>query len=252
MMVDWFHLHAIAHISDLHIGASPEHTFATQRVCDAILASDIQTVLVTGDITSHGSVEEFNTFLRISAPLRAARSVLLLPGNHDHSRTNIIHAMMDGEQVTMAMHDGVAIVRLDTTNWYNRFTFMSHGNISRAMCRDVDQLLDSVPEKTFVIVALHHHPLPLPADRALEYLSTWFSLPFAKHLSTGSRFLERLKGRCDVVLHGHRHAPAAMIFPFAQRPLSVYNAGSSSVLGAFRRFDIDQGRLVQRPEWISV
>lgn len=252
VVIECSHLHAVAHISDLHIGSSPERSFALQRICSAILATDIETVVVTGDITNCGSVSEFEEFSTITSRLRAERNVILLPGNHDRSRANISTRMMNDEQVNLLSNDGVAILRIDTTIWYNRITFASHGNISKSMLTSVDQLLAQIPEQTFVIVALHHHPLPLPAEILIEYISSWFSLPFAEHLSYGSRLLEKIKGRCDLVLHGHRHVPSEIVFPYTQRSLAIYNAGSSTGLCAFRRFDIHDGRLIGEPIWISV
>lgn len=252
MVIECSHLHAVAHISDLHIGSSPEHSFVLKGICDAILASDIGTVVVTGDITNRGSVSEFEEFLSITSRLRTERNVILLPGNHDRSRANISHGMMNGEQVNVVSNNGIALLRIDTTIWYNRITFASHGNISTPMLNTIDQLLTQIPEHTFVIVALHHHPLPLPAEIFIEHISSWFSLPFAEHLSYGSRLLEKIKGRCDFVFHGHRHVPSEIIFPYTQRSLAIYNAGSSTGLRAFRRFDIQDGRLMNEPIWMSV
>ena len=252
VVIECSHLHAVAHISDLHIGSSPEHSFALQQICDAILASDIGTVVVTGDITNRGSIAEFEVFSTITSRLRAERNVILLPGNHDRSRANISTTMMNDERVNLVSNDGIAVLRIDTTLWYNRVTFASHGNISKSMLASVDQLLTQIPEETFVIIALHHHPLPLPAEILIEYISSWFSLPFAEHLSYGSRLLEKIKGRCDLVLHGHRHVPSEIVFPYTQRSLAIYNAGSSTGLCAFRRFDIHDGRLIGEPIWISV
>ncbi|MEK7633198.1 MAG: metallophosphoesterase [Patescibacteria group bacterium] len=242
----------MAHISDLHIGSSPERSFVLRRMCDAILASNIQTVIVTGDITNRGSIAEFEEFFAITTQLRADRNMILLPGNHDRSRANVSRQMMGDEPVNLVRQGDIITLRIDTTRWYNRITFASHGNISSAMLRDVDRLLSQVPKGTFVIVALHHHPLPLPAELFIEYISSWFSLPFAENLSYGSKLLEKIKGRCDLVLHGHRHVPSEIVFPYTQRPLAMYNAGSSTDLRAFRRFDIDGGRLIAEPTWISV
>ena len=206
---------------------------------------------MTGDITNRGSVAEFEEFLAITAQLRADRNMILLPGNHDRSHTNVSTRMMDDERVNLVSNDGIVTLRIDTTLWYNRITFASHGNISTPMLNAVDQLLTQIPDDAFVIVALHHHPLPLPAEILIEYISSWFSLPFAEHLSYGSRLLEKIKGRCDLVLHGHRHVPSEIVFPYTQRPLAIYNAGSSTGLRAFRRFDIENGRLIREPTWIS-
>ncbi len=251
-LIECPHLHSVAHISDLHIGSSPERSFATKQICDAILATDIETIIVTGDVTNRGSVAEFEEFLALTSELRSSRHVVLLPGNHDRSRANITTRMMGGDTANLVMCNGAAILRIDTTIWYNRITFASHGNISLTMVREVDRLLASLSSDTAVIVALHHHPLPLPAELLIEHISSWFSLPFAESLSYGSRLLETVKGRCDLVLHGHRHVPSEIVFPYAQRPLAIYNAGSSTGLGAFRRFDIDDANRVCEPTWIRV
>src|SRR5438309_1000262 len=61
--------------------------------------------------------------------------------------------------------------------------------------------------------------------------------------AAGLELLRRVRHRCDVVLHGHRHAPAELR-PFScEAPLRVFNGGSSTELQAFRVFDVDGGRV---------
>jgi hypothetical protein len=102
------------------------------------------------------------------------------------------------------------------------------------------------------VVTLHHHPLPLPEETLPELLATRVGLPYATELRHGHALLTRLRGRCDLVLHGHRHVPrAATLWPRDERPLGLYNAGCSPALGRFRIFAHAAGRLLGAPGWLD-
>ena len=69
-------------------------------------------------------------------------------------------------------------------------------------------------------------------------------LPWTAELQRGPALLHLLRGRCDLVLHGHRHVPAELVLGAAEaRPLRVVNAGSSTDLGRHRVFSHAAGRL---------
>jgi hypothetical protein len=64
--------------------------------------------------------------------------------------------------------------------------------------------------------------------------------------------LHRLRGRCDLVLHGHRHQPrATTLWARDSRPLGLYNAGCSPTLGRFRIFAHAAGRVLGAPGWLD-
>ncbi|MFC4111965.1 metallophosphoesterase [Nonomuraea zeae] len=72
----------IAHLSDVHIGATPEsagRAGAVMRYLDA-LPYDLDAVLVTGDIADHGLAEEYAEAAKI---LTSRHPLLIGPGNHD-------------------------------------------------------------------------------------------------------------------------------------------------------------------------
>ncbi|WP_188195831.1 metallophosphoesterase [Nonomuraea sp. SYSU D8015] len=72
----------IAHLSDIHIGATPEsvdRAAAVMRYLDA-LPGDLDAVLVTGDIADHGVAEEYEEARKL---LTSRHPVLVGPGNHD-------------------------------------------------------------------------------------------------------------------------------------------------------------------------
>jgi len=99
---------------------------------------------------------------------------------------------------------------------------------------------------------LHHHVLPLPPDHAAERLVSWLGWPYAEELERGRNLLVELRGRCDLVLHGHRHAPqGATLYRDSGRPLSIFNAGSSTELGRVRAFSHRAGMLAAAPAWLT-
>src|SRR4028119_279734 len=102
---------------------------------------------------------------------------------------------------------------------------------------DITVALDQAPPSHLVVLLLHHHPVPLPEDNKAEFLASWLGWRWTAELDLGATLLRRLAGRCDLVLHGHRHHPRAFrLFEDQARPLALFNAGSSTELGAARLF----------------
>ncbi len=82
---------------------------------------------------------------------------------------------------------------------------------------------------------LHHHLLRSRRTIFSERLASWLGLPNAAELARGRDLLEALSGRCDLVVHGHRHAASSIVLPGrAGRSLQVMNAGSTPELGFCR------------------
>ena len=95
---------------------------------------------------------------------------------------------------------------------------------------------------------MHHHLLPLPDDHLFERVITQLGWPNAAELSRGREMMDRLQGRCDLVLHGHRHKPAEV----EAGSLRVFNGGCSTGLQACRVFAAVHGELVHAPRWLDV
>ena len=241
---------SIAHLSDLHIGCTPQHSLVAVKICDQINNLNIDEVIVTGDITEHGQSSEYAEFKKIFSILKA--KLTIVPGNHDCLRDAVAKEMMESPHADLIQSPDLSIIRINSTGWHNRFVFASHGRIDKWILSEVDRLLKLIPSNHFVVTALHHHPLPLPLEYLSERLSTWLYLPFADELAWGSVLLERLRGRCDLVLHGHRHIPSEMAISDSKKILRIYNAGSSTLLGKFRHFIYRDGRLLGKPRWIKI
>lgn len=221
----------LAHLSDLHVGRAPSDEVTLERLVRA--AGDADTVIVTGDLTERGTTAEYARFRALTAPL--ADRLVVVPGNHDRCGDDLGATLMNGARVDVLHRDELAIVRVDSTAPHNRVPWLSHGRLCEVMLEQIDRALTSVARSPVVVVALHHHVVPLPPEGFWESVSAVLGLPNHSELVLGTALLRLLRGRCDLVLHGHRHVPRALVVDEdGPRPMQVFNAGSSTELGAFR------------------
>jgi len=239
----------IVHLSDLHIGHSPERLRLVRSLRDRIRLLDVDHVLVTGDTTDHGREEEYRQFQDVFSEFIETQRLTVLPGNHDRTGQEIAKRIMPDQRVDIIQRDGLHLVRVDTTGPHNRCRVFSHGKIDQQIIRDIDQAVSQAVPESLVIVSLHHHLVPQPEDLWIEKLATFLSLPYARELRLGKELAQHLVGRCDLVLHGHRHKPLETHIATTPRALTIYNAGSSTELGKFRVFRYGGGRLIGNPEW---
>lgn len=241
----------IAHLSDLHLGHSLGYFLAAQAIRKAIDDVHADQVIVTGDITDRGRDREYALFEEVFGSLRAEGRLIVVPGNHDRISDDAGRHMMDGERVVGVHEPGLFVIRVNSTCWFNRFLIAGQGRIDQPILEEVDRQLAQAAPDDFVVLTVHHHLLPLPEDLFAERVASWLYLPFADELRFGRRLLERLQGRCDLVLHGHRHVPVEIIRA-GHRSLHIYNAGASTILRKFRLFSYEVGKLVGEPKWIDV
>jgi Icc protein len=244
----------LAHVSDLHMGRSAESDARASRLCQALLDARVDHVVVTGDLTHRGRRRELARFEETFAPLRDSGRLTVVPGNHDRLGDDVGDTIMAGDRVQAKTAPGLFLVRINSTGVHNRSWLTGHGRLDAEDLDAVDAVLDSAPAHHLVVALMHHHPLPLPEDRAVERLSSWMGWRFTTELERGNELLARVRGRCDLVLHGHRHVPCERR-PFADllplRPLRVFNAGSSTELGRACIFTHVGGQLVTEPTWLD-
>jgi len=229
----------IAHLSDLHVGAASAE--ALGGLVRALLRSGAEHIAITGDLTHRGRAAELERFRHIFAPV--LHRAVIVPGNHDRLGDDLETELMPGERVQVSAARGLWMVRCNSTGPHNRRWWDSHGLLRAADLDAVAQALDSAPPGATRILLLHHHLLPLPEEDLFERLVSRLGWPNAAELPAGLELLRRVRHRCDLVLHGHRHSPAELR-PFAcESPLRVFNGGSSTELQAFRIFDVDGRRV---------
>ncbi len=87
----------------------------------------------------------------------------------------------------------------------------------------------------------------------MERLSSWLGFVYTTELPRGRDLLARVRSRCDLVLHGHRHVPRGARLFGPPRPMHVFNAGSSTELARVRIFAHNgAGHLLGGPLWLDV
>lgn len=233
----------LAHLSDLHLGHRGAAR-AAERLVEHLLRSAVDHVVVTGDITESGEADELALFERLFAPLLDARRVTVIPGNHDRAGEG--HGMrLARGRLWREAAPGLHLVCLDTTGPHNRSYIASHGELSATQVDGALHALDVAPAGALRVVLMHHHPLPLPDEGFAERLATRLGWPHALELPRGRELVERCAGRCDLVLHGHKHVPTFRVLRSGgSTPLYVANAGSTTELGAFQVYEHERGRLV--------
>lgn len=242
----------LAHVSDLHIGKSVETERRAIGIRDALLAADVDHVVITGDLTHRGRMGELAVFWRIFSCFRDRERLTIIPGNHDCLGDDVSDAIQDGPRVTVAHAPGLHLVRFNSTGPHNRTWLTGQGAMSNDDIQAIERAAATAAPGDVVAVLLHHHVLPLPADHAAERLSEWLGWPYTEELQRGTALVAALRGRCDLILHGHRHTPRqSTFFQEEARPLSIFNAGSSSELGRVRVFCHDEGALMSEPGWLS-
>jgi len=241
----------LAHLSDLHLGRGRDVERAAVRLCRALVDGRVDHAIVTGDVTDRGRRGELLAFERAFAPLIDSGRLTVIPGNHDRLGDDVASTMLRGRRVTVVTRPGLHLVLVDSTGPHNRFLLSGHGELAPRDLDAIDEAVDGAPAGALCVVALHHHPMRLPEEMFLERVSGWLGMPNAAELTLGPTLLGRLRGRCDLVLHGHRHQPrAAAIGLFDARPLSIYNAGSTTLLGAARLLGHVDGRLAGEVDWM--
>jgi hypothetical protein len=110
----------------------------------------------------------------------------------------------------------------------------------------------AAPAGALVVLMLHHHVLPLPADHVGEWIISCLGWPYADELERGIDVIEGLRGRCDLVLHGHRHnAAERLLWQEEARALRVVNAGSAPSMGRVRVMARSGGRVIGE-HWLEL
>jgi 3',5'-cyclic-AMP phosphodiesterase len=241
----------LTHLSDLHMGRSPEDDAQAEQLSRALVEIGIDHVLVTGDVTHKGRRSEWELFQRTFSTLIDSGRVTVVPGNHDRLGDDLGDAIMPGERVQSVIADGLHVIRVNSTGDHNRSWIAGHGLLLTEDIDAIDAALNETPRDHLAVIALHHHVVPLPEEHAAERLSFLLGWPFTAELARGRDLLDRIRGRCGLVLHGHRHVPRGVLLQEGMHAIRIFNAGSSTLLGGVRVFEHAGGVLVNSPWWLE-
>ncbi len=217
----------LAHVSDLHLDGSRRAAARAKGVLDFLdgLLRPVDALLLTGDLTDHGTEAEYEQVLAL---LGSTRRVLTCPGNHDDRgpwRTVLLGEPTSDAPINQ-VHDlaGVRIVTCDSS-----IPGRDDGYLADETLQWLADVLrqPSGATPTPVLVAFHHPPVLLGS-------------PFIDGIRQrgADRLAALLADHPQVValLCGHAHTAAASTF--AGRPLLVA-PGVASTLRLPWETDID-------------
>jgi 3',5'-cyclic AMP phosphodiesterase CpdA len=199
----------IAHLSDIHFGL--ENVAAVAGARDWLSANGPDLCVITGDLTSDGTPEEFAKASAWVASL--ATPTLVIPGNHDTpyldlwARLTAPFAAYEaalGPAENRLWTDGLhRVAGVNTARGVQFRLNWSKGAISAGQVGRALEKLESPAGEGLRVLACHHPLLEVPDE------------PMTARVRGGRAAARRLCAhRIDLVLSGHIHFPSARALPF--------------------------------------
>jgi Icc protein len=198
----------IAQLSDLHCGSPYFDAKLAFAAVDDILSMEPDLVVVCGDLTSEGYVQEFKEAKRFLEPLERLRLVVL-PGNHDAKNVGYLHfrdifgvadsqGKADTSIVIEADYGGpdggeprlVRLVAVDSAK-----PDLAEGEVGRERYPWLEAEFSKPAD--LKVMALHHHLVPVPGT-GRERNTVW---------DAGDVLQLLVDHNVDMVLSGHKHVP---------------------------------------------
>ena len=91
-----------------------------------------------------------------------------------------------GRACRAPVRPGLYVVRVNSTAPHNRSWLNGHGSLDDDDLDAIDAALDAAPAGHLVVIALHHHVLPMPEEHAMERLSSWLGFIFTASCRAGA------------------------------------------------------------------
>jgi hypothetical protein len=204
-----------------------------------LVRDEVETVVVTGNVTSSGKTSQWRTFEDLFAPFLAQGRLIAVPGTSDR-RGDGLPGTMIGPRVQTAARPGVFVVRVDST---------AASGLEGADLDALDGALESAPPGSLVVVALHHPPFLPAATGWLRGFRAKLGLGRAVIPPRCDKVVARAHGRCDLILHGGSPDPSALRVVEGRRPLTILGAGSSTRLGHAWVLAHDGSDRIAGPVW---
>ena len=196
----------IAHISDIHCGAEFQASVFGEAVQE-INSLDPDAVVVTGDVTDNGLVNQYRDAKRRLGTLRC-KNMVVTSGNHDYRSTGyLLFAHVFGPRRIVRIGNVVMIVvgtarpERDEGEIGHRQVVWLQRNLKRY-------------KRRCTLVIMHHHLIQVP-DTGPD------NIPI---VDAGDALRALVRSGADLVLGGHRHRP----WMWDVQDLTVLHAGSVS------------------------
>jgi len=198
----------LAHLSDTHVDGTERNAARTRAVMDYLdaLPTDLDAVLVTGDVTDRGQAAEYRQSREV---LASRHTVLACPGNHDDRaafREVLLGEPAAGGPVNRVHRTDSAVYLLADTSVPGH----DHGRLDDETVSWLEDVLAGTSRDTPVLLAFHHPPAELHSpfiDAIRQVDEDRLAAVVSRHPNVAATFC------------GHAHTAAAT--SFAGRPLRV-------------------------------
>ncbi len=203
------------HLSDLHIHTNNNNNTEVGSTLNFVLKKyPDHRVIVTGDITDDGAVEQYENAYTLLQPFKD--KIFICPGNHDFGAAGNFFSQEralcfdhflakqlnqggtfkgDNTPVVNVLKDGstkIMLIALDSNLETDQPFDFACGKIGKFQLSALDTILTTTPSAGMVkVLFFHHHPF-MVNDPFME-------LKDAKALA------RIVYGRVDVILFGHKH-----------------------------------------------
>jgi len=197
----------IVQLSDLHVGAQfREETF--QKVIDEINSLKPSAVVITGDLTNEGLIEQYEKCKKMISQIKVEK-IIAISGNHDYRNTGyLLFKKYFPFKTENELGDDTILVTLGSAR-----PDRDEGEIGHHQNLWLERTLKK-HEGKLKIVAMHHHLIGIP-DTGSDRLTA---------IDAGDVLRTILDSNVSLVLCGHKHRP--WIWDF--NTLSIANAGTAS------------------------
>jgi len=197
----------IVQLSDIHVGSQfREEIF--EKVIDEINLLKPEAVVITGDLTNEGLVEQYEKCKKMISRINVEK-IIAISGNHDYRNTGyLLFKKYFPFKTENDLGNDVVLITLNSTR-----PDRDAGEVGYQQTLWLERTLKKYENK-FKIVAMHHHLIGIP-DTGSDRLTV---------IDAGDVLRTVLDSNVSLVLCGHKHRPWLWDF----NTLSIANAGTTS------------------------
>ena len=197
----------IVQLSDIHVGSQfREEVF--EKVIDEINLLKPEAVVITGDLTNEGLVEQYEKCKKMISQINVEK-IIAISGNHDYRNTGyLLFKKYFPFKTENDLGNDVVLITLNSTR-----PDRDEGEVGYQQTLWLERTLKKYENK-FKIVAMHHHLIGIP-DTGSDRLTV---------IEAGDVLRTVLDSNVSLVLCGHKHRPWLWDF----NTLSIANAGTTS------------------------
>jgi len=202
----------IIQISDLHFG---EYRFSEElknKLKLHIEHENPDLIVIAGDITSMGYIEEYNCAKDFITELKSVTETYVIPGNHDACNAGLLHfkkLIADRKFVDIDKNNDILIIGIDSSE-----PDIHDGKIGFDQLEWLNDELNNIPQDMFKIVTFHHHLLPIPQTGREKNIL----------LDAGDTLKLLTCHGVNLVLNGHKHVSNA----WKVEDMVILNSGTAT------------------------